>query len=75
MIDFYNTLEERKIQLSMHLKFISFTDTTERKTMHSKSDNVETMGGIDADQTIEELIDSFMKRYQEELETKMKGSS
>ena len=33
------------------------------------------MGGIDADQTIEELIDSFMKRYQEGLETKMKGSS
>ena len=42
---------------------------------HSKSDNVEAMRGIDANETIEELIDSFMKRYQEGLETKTKGIS
>ena len=75
LIDFFNTLGEWKMQLSMHIKFISFTDTTERQIMHSKSGNVETMRGIDADETIKELIDSFMKRYQEGLETKMKGSS
>ena len=49
-IDFYNTLGEWKIQLSMQIIFLSFTDATERQIMHSKSDNVETMHGIDADE-------------------------
>ena len=75
LIDFYNKIGEWKIQLSMHIIFISVTDATERQIIHSKSDNVETMRGIDVNETIEELIDSFMERYQEELETKMKGSS
>ena len=33
------------------------------------------MNGIDTSDAINELIDSFMKRYQEGLEKKMKGSS
>ena len=33
------------------------------------------MNGTDTINAINELIDSFMKRYQEGLETKMKGSS
>ena len=33
------------------------------------------MNGTDTSDAINELIDSFMKRYQEGLETKMKGSS
>ena len=75
LIDFYNTLGEWKVQLSVQIIFILFTDATERQIMHSKNENVETMRGIDANETIEELIDSFMKRYQEGLETKMTGSS
>ena len=43
--------------------------------MHSKSDNVKTMWGGDANNTINELISTFLQRYQERLETKMKGSS
>ena len=43
--------------------------------MHTKSDNVEIMNDIDTNDAINELIDSFMKKYQEGLETKMKGSS
>ena len=46
-IDFYNRFGEWKIQLSMHITFISFTDTTERQIMHSKSDNAESMPGVD----------------------------
>ena len=42
--------------------------------MHSKSDNVETMRGMDTDDTIQELFSSFFRRYQESFETKMKGS-
>ena len=33
------------------------------------------MNGSDTSEAINELIDSFMKRYQEGLKTKMKGSS
>ena len=43
--------------------------------MHTKSDNIEIMNGTDTSDAINELIDSFMKRYQEGLETKMKRSS
>ena len=43
--------------------------------MHSKSDNVEIMSGLDTNDVIEELIDTFAKRYQEGLETVMKGSN
>ena len=55
--------------------FVFFIDTNETHVMHAKSDNIEIMDGIDTSDTINELIDSFMKRYQEGLETKMKGSS
>ena len=40
-----------------------------------QSDNVEIMNGTDTSDAINKLINSFMKRYQEGLETKMKGSS
>ena len=43
--------------------------------MHSKSGNVEIMRGLDTNDVIDELIESFAKRYQEGLETKMKGSN
>ena len=54
---------------------ISFVDNTESQIMHSKSDNVEIMSGYDTDNFINMLIDTFTKRYQQGLETKMKGSS
>ena len=59
----------------MRIIFISFIDKNETQVMHTISDNVEIMNGTDTTDAIEELIDSFMKRYQEGLETKMKGSS
>ena len=43
--------------------------------MHKKSDNVEIMNGSDTSDAINKPINSFLKRYQEGLETKMKGSS
>ena len=44
------------------------------QVMHTKSDNVEIMNGTDTSDAINKLISSFMKRYQEGLESKMKGS-
>ena len=59
----------------MRIAFISVTDATEGQILHSKSDNVETMRGTDTNEIIEDFIISYMKRYQESLETKMQGSS
>ena len=59
----------------MRIIFTSFIDKNETQVMHTKSDNVEIMNGTDTSDAINKLIHSFMKRYQEGLETKMKGSS
>ena len=62
---------EWKIQLIMKIKFISSLDTGKFR-MHTKSDNIEIMSGIETNDIINELFKSFLKRYLEELETKMK---
>ena len=75
MIDNHKAKGEWKIQLVMRIIFVCFIDANETQAMHKKSDNVEIMNGTDTSDAINGLIDSFMKRYQEGLETKMKGSS
>ena len=75
MIDDYKSKGEWKIQLVMRVIFVSFIDKNETQVMHTKSDNVKIMNGTDTNDAIIELIKSFTKRYQEGLETKMKGSS
>ena len=59
----------------MQIIFVSFTDANETREMHTKSDNITIMSGIETDDAINELFNTFRRRYQEELETKMKGSS
>ena len=63
------------IQIVMGIIFVSFVDRNETQVMHAKSENIKIMNVTDTSDAINELIDSFMKRYQEGLETKMKGSS
>ena len=75
MIDDYKSKGEWKIQITMRIIFIFFIDKNETQVMHTKSDNVEIMNGTNTSDAINKLINSFMKRYQERLETKMKGSS
>ena len=75
MIDDYKSKGEWRIQITMRMIFISFIDKNETQVMHTKRDNVEIMNGTDTSDAINKLINSFMKRYQEGLETKMKGSS
>ena len=74
MIDDYKSKGEWKIQITMRIIFISFIDKNETQVMHTKSNNVEIMNGTGSD-AINKLINSFTKRYQEGLETKLKGSS
>ena len=75
MIDSHKTRNEWKIQLSMQIIFFSFTDANETREMHTKSDNITIMRGVENEDIINELFNTFRKRYQEGLETKMRGSS
>ena len=75
MIDNHKARGELKIQLTMQIIFASDIDANETRVMHTKSDNIEIMSGIETSDAINELFNSFSKRYQEGLETKMKGSS
>ena len=42
--------------------------------MHTRSDNEKIMTGSDTDEIIEELLESFLQRHEQNLEEKMKGS-
>ena len=75
MIDDYKAKGEWKTQISMRIFFVSFTEANETREMHTKSDNITIMSGIETEDVINELFNTFRKRYQEGLETKMKGSS
>ena len=59
----------------MRVIFVSFPNANETREMYSKSDNVKIMTGIETEDIINELLNTFRKRYQEGLETKMRGSS
>ena len=59
----------------MRMTFDFFTDVNETRDMYTKSDNITIMSGIETDDVINELFNSFCRRYQEGLQTKMKGSS
>ena len=59
MIDNYKAKGEWKIQVSMAVIFISFTDANETRDMHTKSDNVTTMIGFETDDAINELFNFF----------------
>ena len=75
IIDDYKSKGEWKIQLVMRVIFVSFIDKNETQVIHTKGDNIKIMNSTDTNDAIIELIKSFPKRYQEGLETKMKGSS
>ena len=75
MIDNHKAHSEWKIQLIMRIIFVSSLDTNETHIMHTKSDNMEIMNGTETIEAINELFNSFLRRYQEGLETKMKGSN
>ena len=42
--------------------------------MHTRSDNEELMNGDDTDEIIKGLFDTFLQKYEENLQNKMKGS-
>ena len=75
MINDYKSKGEWKIQLTAEINFTSLKpDSDETIVMHTKSDNTEIMIGSDTNEVIKELFKSFLQRYQEGLQEKMRGS-
>ena len=68
------TQGEWKIHSTMAINFFTSNDSEEARTMYSKRDNIETMMDNETDKIIEDLFDSFLQRYQKNLEESMKGS-
>ena len=62
-----------KIQINMHVNFISSKDTGETRIYYMWSDNVSIMQGKDTNDIIREMFDSFLYNYQKELKN-IKGS-
>ena len=58
-----------KIQINMHVNFISSRDTGEIRTIYTWSNKVSIMQGIDTNDIIKELFESFLHDYQEKLKT------
>ena len=57
------------------INFISLKPgSDETRIMHTRSDNIEIMTGDDNDDIIEELFKSFLQKYEENLQNKMRGS-
>ena len=75
MINDPKNQSEWKIQLSVAINFISSKpDSDETRIMHTRSNNIEIMIGSDTNEVIEELFNSLLQGYQENLEEKLSGS-
>ena len=59
----------------MRINFVSSLDSMQFHEMYTKSDNMEIIIGIETNDIITGRFNSLLKKYQEGLETKMKGSS
>ena len=75
LINDYKNKGEWKIQLTAGTNFISLKpDSNETRVMHTKSDNLEIKIGDDSSDVVKDLFRSFLQRYQESLQEKMRGS-
>ena len=73
IIDLQNS-DTWKIQLTITINFISSKDAEEELVMHSSSDNINFIPYSDANDVVDKLFKPLRSRYQENLETSMKGS-
>ena len=63
-----------KIQLTISVNFISSKDTEEKCVMYSASDNIKFTTYNDVNEVVNELFESLRSKYQNNLETSMRGS-
>ena len=76
LINYYKNKGEWKLQLTAEVSFISLKPgSDETRVLHTRSDNEEFMNGSDTDEIIKGLFESFLQKYEENLQEKMKGSN
>ena len=60
--------------MTAEISFISLKPgSDETRVMHTRSDNEELMNGSDTDEIIKGLFESFLQKYEENLQEKMRG--
>ena len=75
LINYYKNKGEWKLQLATEMSFISLKPgSDETRVMHTSSDNEELMNDSETDEIIKGLFESFLQKYEENLQEKMKGS-
>ena len=74
LINYYKNKGEWKVQIIAEISFISLKlGSDETCVMHTTSDNEEFMNGSDTDEIIKGIFESFLQKYEENLQEKMKG--
>ena len=61
MIDNHKARGKWKIQLTMRIIFVSFTDANEAPEMHTKSDNITIMIDIETEDVLMNFLTLFVK--------------
>ena len=75
LINQYKKEGEWKIQLIAEINFISLKPgSDETRVMYTRSDNEEFMNGDNTNEIIKSLFESFLQRFEENLQEKMRGS-
>ena len=75
LINKYKNESEWKVQLSAEINFISLKPgSDETRVMYTRSDNEEFMSGDDTNEIIKLLFESFLQRFEENLQNKMRES-
>ena len=75
LINQYIREGEWKIQLIAEINFISLKPgSDETRVMYTRIDNEEFMNGDDTNEIIKLLFESFLQRFEENLQEKMRGS-
>ena len=70
-----NNSNEWKIQINMHVNFVSSNDAGEARTIFVWSDNEEVRSGNETDDIIKGLLNSFLNNYQKEEIVLRNGSN
>ena len=74
LINYYKNKGEWKLQLIAEINFISLKSGSDKtRIMHTRNDNEEFMNSDDTDEIIRGLFESFLQKYEENLQNKMKG--
>ena len=75
LINQYKKEGEWKIQLIAEINFISLKPgSDETRVMYTRSDHEEFMNGDNSNEIIKLLFESFLQRFEENLQEKMRGS-